>query len=260
MVLAATLFAIVAGQPGHGLTTGPEPTRYRIEQRLESRIDLSAFGAGEQVQTQSFVWFATMSYSDSAGGRVVHAILDSVQADFGAVPVPQSSIDSARGSTFHGYLNAWGKMTSLTALKTSTMGATFESVLRNFHPRRKPGAKQGDGWTDTLDFEVKSPQGNVNIVTVSNYVLGGQEGWEGGRATRLDAAFSTAQSGTVETPAGPADMQGKGTGTGVHYLGADGRYLGGTATSKGESTISGSFAPSAIPVKQTYDIKVTVIK
>jgi hypothetical protein len=67
-------------------------------------------------------------------------------------------------------------------------------------------------------------------------------------------------TGTMETPAGSADMEGKSTGSATFYLAKDGRYLGGKTTSSGDASISGAFAPAAIPVKNSTTITVNVIK
>jgi hypothetical protein len=64
----------------------------------------------------------------------------------------------------------------------------------------------------------------------------------------------------METPAGSADLEGKAAGTATFLVGKDGRYLGGKSTSTGEATISGAFAPAAIPVKTSSTVTVSVIK
>jgi len=256
MFVRSALFAIVAGMTG----LAPAPTRYKVDQRVESTIDLSAFGQGEQVQSQAFVWFFTASYSDSATGTVMHVVLDSLQVDLGMAPVPPGAIDSAKGTSFHAFMDASGKVQSLTASKTGLLTSQFEGFLKGFHPRLKRAAKQGDTWTDTLDVETKSSQATSKTRTVMNYSMGGLEAWDGTPATKLDAAFSGAMTGTMETPAGSADMEGKSTGSATFYLAKDGRYLGGKTTSTGDASISGSFAPAAIPVKNTTTITVNVIK
>jgi hypothetical protein len=238
----------------------PAPIRYRIEQRSENRIDLSAFSQPEQVHNTAFAWFVTITYSDSAGGAVMHAVLDSLQVDLGTQPVPPGSIDSAKGTVYHGFVDARRKIQKLTASRVSTYGAQFEAVLRSFHPVMKPGAKPGDAWTDTLDIELKTPQISNKSRSVRNYSMGGIENWQGGEANRVDVAYSEASTGTFETPAGAADLEGKSTGTGTWYLARDGSYLGGKSSSSGDGTITVASAPSPIPIKSTTSTTVMLLK
>jgi hypothetical protein len=256
MFVRSALLVTVAGLVG----AAPSPTRYKVDQRVESKMDLSAFGQGEQVQSQAFVWFLTASYSDSAAGTVMHVVLDSLQADLGMAPVPPGAIDSAKGTVFHGFMDASGKVLSLKASKSGLLTDQFEGFLKGFQPRLKRAAKLGDSWTDTLDVETKSAQITSKTHTITTYSMGGVETWDGVQATKLEAAFSAAMTGTMETPAGSADMEGKSTGSSTFYLAKDGRYLGGKTTSAGDASISGAFAPAAIPVRNTTTITVNVIK
>jgi hypothetical protein len=124
----------------------------------------------------------------------------------------------------------------------------------------KPGAKQGDAWTDTLDIEIKAPQMNNKSRSVRNYTMGGVENWQGGEASRVDVAYSEASTGTFETPAGTADLEGKSTGTGTWYLARDGGYLGGKSSSSGDGTITVASAPSPIPIKSTTSTTVMLLR
>jgi hypothetical protein len=254
-----TRLAIITGVAGLSLAA-PEPVKYKIDQRIESRVDLSAFGQGEQVQNQAFVWFVSMNYSDSAGGTIMHVVLDSAQIDMGMMPVPQPSLDSLKGTVFHGWMDPTGRVQSLTVSRPSTLASQVEGALKSFHPRVKTGAKAGETWVDTLDVDTKTAQASTKTRTVSNYTMAGPETVEGVAATKVDATFTSSQTGTMETPAGAADLEGKASGTASFLMGKNGRYLGGKSVSSGEATISGAFAPAAIPVKTSSTTTVSVIK
>jgi hypothetical protein len=256
MLLRAALLAAVAGLA----SMAPATTSYRIEQRVDSRIDLSAFGQGEQQQNQAFVWFTTISYSDSAGGLVMHAVLDSAQVDLGMAPVPPGALDSARGTVFHGFLDGTGRLVSVTASREDLLSGQFGGFLKSFHPRIKAGSKAGDAWTDTLDVETNNPQANTKTRTITNFQMAGTEQHEGVAATRVEAAFNAILGGTMQTPGGPADMMGKSSGTGTFFVAADGRYLGGQMSSSGDATVSGAFTPAPIPIKNTTTVTVTIIR
>ena len=261
MFIRWALIALVAGElslsvPG----SAPAPFRYRIEQRTENRLDLSAFGQPEQVQSSAFAWYITISYTDSAGGAVVHAVLDSLQVDLGDMPSTQTSIDSAKGTVYHGFASASRKVEQLAASKQSLYGAQFEGILRSFQPSWRPNAKAGETWTDTLDVKLDTPSIKTQSRSVRSYTLAGPAAWEGTQASKLDVSFNETQTGTLETPGGPAQLEGKTIGTGSWYVTSDGRYLGGKSSSTGDGTVNVASAPAPIPIKSTTTTSVTLIK
>ena len=265
MFIRWALIALAAGElslsaPDSAPAPASARLRYRIEQKTENRLDLSAFGQPEQVQNSAFAWYITISYTDSAGGAVVHAVLDSLQVDLGDMPSTQTSIDSAKGTVYHGFVNAGRKVQQLAADKQSLYGAQFEAILRSFHPAWRPHAKAGDKWTDTLDVKLDTPSIKTQSRSVRSYTMAGPASWEGSQASKLDVAFEETQSGTLETPGGPAQLAGKTTGTGTWYVTSDGRYLGGKSSSTGDGTVTVAAAPSAIPLKSTTTTLVTLIK
>ena len=242
------------------VVSAPVSVQYRIDQKVESKVDLSGFGQGEQVQGQNAVWFATITYSDSAGGQVVHAVLESVRVEGGMIPIPPATIDSAKGTAYHGFLDAEHRLKSFTALKTSMLGTQFEGTLRMLHPSVKRGAAAGAKWTDTLDTSTKTPQADLKSNVVRNFTLGGSEAWEGTPATRVDVETVTKISGSLETPGGTAEMMGGGPGTGAYYVGADGKVVGGKSSTVTDAIVTLAGAPGPIPVKTTTTTTVSVIK
>ena len=240
--------------------SAPVTVRYRIEERVESKVDLSGFGQGEQLQSQHALWFATISYSDSAGGLVVHAVLDSVRVEGGMLPIPAATIDSAKGTAYHGFLDADRRLTSFTALKASMLGTQFEGTLRMLHPSVRRGAAAGAKWTDTLDTSTRTPQADLKSNVVRSFTLGGSEAWEGTPATRVDVETVTKISGSLETPGGTAEMMGGGPGTGAYYLAADGKVVGGKSSVVTDAIVTLAGAPGPIPVKTTTTTTVSVLK
>jgi len=240
--------------------SAPTTTRFRIEQKTESKVDLSGFGQGEQTQNQSAVWFVSITYTDSAGGRVVHVVVDSLRVDGGMMPIPQASIDSARSTTFHGFLDGDWRLKSLSASQSSLLASQFESTLKMLHPSVRRGAPAGTRWSDTLDVSTRNTQADLTSNTVRNFVMGGAEAFEGTPATRVNVETLTSIKGTLETPGGTADMAGAGPGTGTYYLMSDGRLVGGSSTSQVEALVTIAGAPAPIPVKTTSTTTVSVLK
>lgn len=234
--------------------------QYRIEQRSESRIDLSVFGAPEQVHNTAHAWYVTVSYTDSAGGAALVATLDSLQVDLGTNPVTKESIDSAAGTIYRGFVDARRKIQSITASKNSTFGAQFESVLHSFHPAFKADAKTGDTWVDTLNVKLDTPSIKTTSQSIRNYSLTGTEARSGVEAFRVEVTFTETSSGTLDTPGGPAELEGTTQGRGTAFFGPGGQYLGGESGSTSEGNITIATAPSAIPIKTTTNTTVTLVR
>ena len=175
---------------------------------FQYRIDLSVFGAPEQVHNTAHAWYVTVSYTDSAGGAALVATLDSLQVDLGTNPVARESIDSAVGTIYRGFVDARRKIQSITASKNSTFGAQFESVLHSFHPAFKPDSKTGDTWVDTLNVKLDTPSIKTTSQSIRNYSLTGTEARSGVEAFRVEVTFTETSSGTLETPGGPAELEG----------------------------------------------------
>src|ERR687894_438288 len=88
---------------------GPAPTttKYRIDQSLFQEIDATAVGASKQVISFSTASFITVFLTDSAGGKIIRVVIDSLQGD-STTPIPPAVLDSARGAEFRGFVNRAG--------------------------------------------------------------------------------------------------------------------------------------------------------
>jgi hypothetical protein len=111
----------------------------------------------------------------------------------------------------------------------------------------------------SIESKTSSQYMKSEIVTV--YAAGGEEAVSGVKARRLDTRFTAAGAGTIENPnAGTMDLATKEHGTGVFYVAADGRYLGGSATGVADATLSSAMLPQPIPIRIERQTKVTVIQ
>lgn len=255
-MLAALLVLCTGGQTSPAL----DPIRYRIDHKAEVHIDLSGFGQPDQIQQSAFAWFLSITYADSAGGRTVHVVVDSAQADVPMLPLTTATFDSARGTVLHGWLSPAGRMDSLTVSSRSTLVLQLEAILRTMHPRLRPGAATGDRWTDTTEVQTTGPQGTQKTVTETNFTFGATEDRDGESVHRLEAAHSSTITAAVTTPAGPADMTGTATGTSTYLIGAGGRLLGGTSTAQGDLSLQLAMAPNPVPVRNSTETKLTLLK
>src|SRR5690606_16028651 len=72
LLLPLALGAAAAVQPPAASTA-----RYKVEMLATSAVDLSSMGQGEQRNEFALTAFVSVTLTDSADGRVMHAVLDS---------------------------------------------------------------------------------------------------------------------------------------------------------------------------------------
>lgn len=248
----------LAGLAGGVVLAPPQTTRYKVETRSEQIIDLSAVGQGEQRNNIAIVNYLTITLDDTTGGKTIHAVLDSViKADTNPTPT-QSALDSARGRTWHGLMDAEGRLTNVQRLSDAEDGLGGD-LITNFYPRVKRGAKVGDSWTDTT--ETASDEGGQSITTrtVTNFQVTGTENRNGTRALKIESAFSLSQTGEVNNQGQSLGVDGTGTGTATYFVTEDGRYLGGNSTVNSDLQITTAQLPEPIPIKATNTATVTII-
>jgi hypothetical protein len=256
--------AIMMGAFGAGALAplaAPAPTtsRYRVDQTVEQVVDASAMGGNEQRQRFTVSTFLTVTLADTAGGKTVHAVVDSMRGD-SATPVPAAVLDSARGVALHGFLASGGRLGEVKSLTATPLEPQLTGVVRQLFPPVRPGAKVGDGWADTTESSSPGGGGTMSVRRVTTYKATGSETRAGVKALRIEAEFTASVNGTQQTPSGPATLQGTGTGKESYFLAPDGRYLGGTSSQTSKLTISGSFAPKPLPVSLTEIFTVSSLR
>jgi hypothetical protein len=264
-LLSLSVVALAAGAlvapPRPAAHSGAAATtvRYKIEQTSSQEVDATAAGGPKQTLNTHLFAYVSVTLTDTTGGRTVHLVVDSMRSDTGSV-IPQPLLDSLKGSAFHGLVGANGKMGQLKPMQDGSANSPIAGLVNGFFPRVKPGMKTGDAWTDTSEVNNAVPNGQLTKRTVTNYKAGANEPRDGAKATRIDAAFSSSLAGSQETPGGTATIEGTGSGTATQYVGADGRYLGGTTNETSQLSVSGAFAPAPIPVNIKQTTTVTVLK
>ncbi|HLB55594.1 MAG TPA: hypothetical protein VJK71_10870, partial [Gemmatimonadales bacterium] len=87
--------------------------KYRIDSQTETVIDLSVFGQpSQEFQIGSTSW-VSLTLSDTAGGRIVHLVVDSLRYQGNAPQLGQATADSARTGILHGILGPDGRVGNL---------------------------------------------------------------------------------------------------------------------------------------------------
>jgi hypothetical protein len=239
--------------------SAPTTTKYRVDQSLSQEIDATAAGGARQSISFTTSSFITVSLADSAGGKAMRVVVDSVRGD-SATPIPAAVLDSARGAEFHGFVEKSGKPLGLEPITGTSAAAQIQGLLSDFFPWIRAGLKVGDSWADTTAKVNGVGADSVTVRRVSAYKASANETRGTRKAVRITEDFTSSVAGTQPTPSGPARIEGSGSGKGSYYVGSDGRYLGGDWQQQSSLKISGSFAPEPLPITIVQKIKVTTLK
>jgi hypothetical protein len=237
----------------------PTTTKYRIDQSLAQEIDATAAGGAKQSVSFNTSSFITVTLADSAGGKAMRVVVDSVRGD-SATPIPAAVLDSARGAEFHGFIEKSGKPRGLEPVTGTSAAAQIQGLLSDFFPWIRAGVKVGDNWVDTTAKVNGVGADSVTIRRVSAYKAAADETRGTRKAVRITEDFTSSVAGVQPTPSGPARIEGSGTGKGAYYVSSDGRYLGGDWQQRSSLKISGSFAPQPLPITIVQKTKVTTLK
>jgi hypothetical protein len=234
-------------------------TKYRIDQSLAQEVDATAAGGAKQSISFNTSSFITVTLADSAGGKAMRVVVDSVRGD-SATPIPAAVLDSARGAEFHGFIEKSGKPRGLEPITGTSAAAQIQGLLSDFFPWIRVGVKVGDNWVDTTAKVNGVGADSVTIRRVSAYKAAANETRGTRKAVRITEDFTSSVAGVQPTPSGPARIEGSGTGKGAYYVSSDGRYLGGDWQQQSSLKISGSFAPKPLPITIVQKTKVTTLK
>jgi hypothetical protein len=200
-----------------------------------------------------------VTLADSAGGKSIRVVVDSIRGD-SATPIPSPVLDSARGTVFNGFVERSGRLTGLQPTGSNPAGAQVQGLLSDFFPWVRPGLKVGQTWSDTTAKTSGTGTDSVTVRRVSTYKAAAGETRDSRKAVRVTLDFTSSVAGTQPTPNGPARIEGTGQGSGVYFVGTDGRYLGGSWQQQSSLTISGSFATQPLPITISQKTTVSTLK
>lgn len=258
MLPTTTVSLLLAALAPH--VAGSTTLKYQVTQRMEQEVDASGVGGGKQMFVVKTTSFIAVTLTDSAGGKAMRVVVDSVHADTLPPGFPADSLSQkAKGTTYTGYVDANGKVSELKGGGEALQGLQMESLLRDMYPRTRGSFKPGDTWTDTTTTSNKIGGGEMSARAITTYKAGASETVAGMKATRLDAVVTSVIAGSQATPGGSADIEGTSNGTANYYVGPSNEFLGGSSTSTSNLSVTILGAQAAtLPVllKQTVDIKV----
>jgi hypothetical protein len=264
-MLARPLLAVgaIVGVTAFAAPRPPKaPHRYTESETIHREVDLTGAGGPKQVEHAQITRFISLTLLDSAGGRKVTLVIDSVRLDTVSAEMapPPGALDSIRGSTATGFIDATGKLQNIAG--EGLRGTMAGQVLQDFFPTIGPRVKVGDRWTDTTEGPGHGDQvlAAATVRRVTNWIVNSEEMMAGVKARKVDAAFSQSMTGELQNPQGTLGIDGTGTGTATYYLGPDGFPAGARWSLTLQVSLSTSQAPEPIPMTGTTAIAITAIR
>lgn len=240
-----------------GLHPAPTTYKYKIHQETVNDVDATAVGGAKQSTTAASSIYLTVTLNDTAGGRTVHLVIDSMTTDSAAdqaKAMMKAAADSMKGKAFHAYLPKDGKITGIKSMANDSGTVTrAEGLLETLFPKISASVKPGDTWSDTTTKTNPMGQGgSMKITSVTNYKAVASEKDGSDKAMRVQAATNMTISGQV----GPQTIEGDGQGQSSLLVSPMGRTISGNGTSTMNLQVSVPQAPEPIPVsvRQTSTI------
>ncbi len=240
--------------------SSPDSTtdRYHFEVETASVTDLSELGQGEMEATVHLAGELSLAFAED--GRIT-IVLDTTtgSSEGQGQQVTEEILATMIGTTWTAVLDDKGRLSDLRADSASSQAATQleGNLLRGMFPYIPPGASAGDTWADTVSYSSSTVSGSQETTIYIEYTALGDTTYHGIEAMAVEAA-STATS-TIYQAQGGLDMDDTSTGTGLLYIGSDGKYLGGVRQVESELEVSGPQLPAVIPVTANTTITLELL-
>ena len=235
------------------------PTRYRVDQVLTQEVDGSAAGQGKQTLSFKTSSFISIALTDSAGGKIMRVVVDSMKGD-SSTPIPPAVLDSVKGAVYRAYISKEGRPGKLEATSGTSAASQVQGLLSDFFPWVRAGIRPGQSWADTSVTTTGEGADTVTVRRVTNYRAVPPEPKQPAKSIRVATEYSSQVAGSQPTPSGSARIEGNGSGKGSYLVSPEGHYLGGEWEVSSALQLSGSFAPQPLPINLLQTTKVSAIK
>ncbi len=211
-------------------------------------------------QRQSFRRSAWLSVETEKRGAGLRAEMSLDSLDVSGAPVPQASLDSARGTQWTANVAADGELSDLEPTRQSTIGDQVGALLQLLFPRL-PGSsiRAGARWSDTTDAPTKADNFDVQERAIMQYVAGTPATRRGESVLPIVATGTFTREGTGSQLGRTLEMESKGARRFTHFMGMDGRPAGLDGTETNEVTITVPEVGQSIQAVQSGTIQVTPI-
>jgi hypothetical protein len=229
-------------------------------QRHDSLLFQLPGGASQQQLIDRTAYLNLTLIPDTAGYQVI-IVLDSLQGSDGGGPAVLDSLVPAWGTRWTGRLTPEGKLSTLTADRSTTLGDQVGPTLRSLFPSLPPGGvRTSMEWTDTTDVPIRAYAFDATEHGVTSYRAVDSDDPRAKKAIKLESNGSYERTGKGVQFQQQREMSGTGTRTAVHYLSQDGALISARGSDMGDMTISVPEAGQTVPVKQTGSYTITAAK
>lgn len=187
--------------------------------------------------------------------------IDSILPDSGTTPPMGINLGAAKALSFVGRLTPKGEFRSQSVSDSVAAQALAPIVgsFKNFFPRIPPGGLTlGASWTDTTT-ENDRAAGGVTVTSINRARAAVWEDHGGTRALRVEVASDFTIKGSGQQAGQPFEVAGSGVRTGLDFVAADGRYMGGESRDSTSMTITLPIQAMTIPRTQVSKTTVAVL-
>jgi hypothetical protein len=246
--------------PGNPAPTGLiyRPVRdaaYTLERHDSLTLQLP--GGASQLQLIDRTAYLRLTIIPDTTGYQATIVLDSLQASAGGVPAVLDSLTPARGTRWTATLTPEGKLSGLTADRSSTLGDQVGSNLRSLFPGLPAGGvRTGMEWTDSTEVPLKADAFVATERAVTNYRAVESNDPRARRGVRLESNGTYERTGKGTQFDQQLEMTASGMRSAVHHLSQDGVLVSAEGSDAGDMTITVPAVGQTVPVKQagTYTI------
>lgn len=258
---AATTAAPLTPKHPDVVRYGPSAVRYVVHRQLHIQQALGEQTQAQNVGARIFVAAAITGPADSVGYPTTF-VVDSIVPDSGTPGPIVDNVSKVRKLVFAGRVAPRGEFVNSVA-SDSTVAQSVVQLLGNFRdflPRLpSEGLRPGSAWTDTVETTQKGSGAEVTRHAITLATAAAWEDYLGARRVRITGSQTYRVTGGGKNAGQPFELSGMGSGTGVNYIGADGRYLGGEWQDSTTLTVRLPVQGVSVPVVQVTHISVTML-
>lgn len=249
-----------AARPGEVVRFGPSALRYLVHQQIHVEQEFQGQKSTVERGISGYVSVTIVGPADSVGYSAT-LTMDSVVPDSGTALPPTMNLGALRGLALRGRLAPTGEFRDAVP-SDSALARTFAQLIgsfQNFFPRIPAGGLTlGAQWIDT----VTTTDRTIVEVTTRSTTQSHATAWEqrnGTRVLRLEVTSNYTLAGAGDQGGQVMEISGTGVRSGVQFLAADGRYLGGEARDSSTISINLPVQSTTVPVRQVSRATVTVL-
>ena len=258
---AASPPVTAAPRPPEAVRYGPSALRYVIHRRLHIQQALGDQTQSQDVGTRMFVAAAITGPADSVGYPTTF-VVDSMVPDSGTPAPIVENVTRVRGLVFAGRVAPRGEFVNAFPSDSATAQSVVQLIgnFRDFLPRLPAGGlSPGAAWTDTVEITQKGTGSEVSRRAITQATAAAWEDHLGTRSVRLVGRQTYIVTGSGKNAGQPFDLLGTGAGSGVSFIAADGRYLGGEWQDSTSLMVRLPVQGLAVPVVQLTRTTVSVL-